>query len=310
MNTFNHIPVMLEEVMTALRPSEGGRYADGTVGGGGHAVVLLERSGATGWVTGFDRDGEAIEAAAAALRRFAGRFELRRCNFSEMGEWIESGSLDGVLLDLGVSSPQFDRPSRGFSVNKLGPLDMRQDNRQTLTAADVVSMWEESELARVFWEYGGESQSRRYARAIVERRGALRTTLDLAELIERVTPGGGHGPIHPATRVFQALRMVVNDEMGSLERGLEAAWGCLKVGGRLVVITFHSGEDRLVKQFGRRLERDYELPEGMTVDVPELRRPKRPELRWTPRKSVQPSREETRRNPRSRSAQLRVMEKL
>lgn len=310
MNLFEHTPVMMAEVLTALRPRDGGRYADGTAGGAGHMAALLRSSAPTGWVYGCDRDGDAIEAASVRLAEFAGRFELRRCNFDTLAEWVPATSLDGVLLDLGASSPQFDWAHRGFSLNKSGPLDMRQDARQPLTAAEILETWGEAELAKMFWVYGDEKFSRRYARAIVERRGMLRTTLDLAALIEAVTPGGMRGATHPATRVFQALRMAVNDELGSLERGLLAAWGCVKPGGRLVVITFHSGEDRMVKHFGRERERDYALPEGLTVDVPELRQPRAATLRWAPRKPIQPSEQEMKSNPRSRSAQLRVMEKL
>jgi 16S rRNA (cytosine1402-N4)-methyltransferase len=258
---------------------------------------------------GCDRDGDAIEAAEARLAGFAGRYELRRGNFAELGTWVEPGSCDGALLDLGVSSPQLDRAERGFSFQQDGPLDMRMDNQQELTAAALVNGLEGEELARILWEFGGERESRRFARAIVRRRAErpfLRTA-DLAGFVESLAPRRGQRT-HPATKVFQALRMAVNDEMGSLERGLNAAWKSLRPGGRLAVITFHSLEDRVVKTFGRARARDYTFTGG--VDVPELREPRRPEARWVSRKAVKPGPAEMQANPRSRSAQLRVLEKL
>lgn len=309
MPNFSHNPVMVAEVLDALRPRPGGRYADGTVGGGGHAAAILAASSPTGWLSGCDRDGVAVEAAQARLAEFAGRFEIRRANFAELAEMLEPGSFDGVLLDLGVSSPQLDTAERGFSFQQEGPLDMRMDTRQSLTAADLVNRLSADELAKIFWEFGDESQSRRFARAI-ERDRQLRpftTTGQLAALIERLSPRHGQRT-HPATKVFQALRMVVNDELGSLIRGLEGAVKLLKPGGRLAVITFHSLEDRVVKEFGRERSRDYEF-EG-PVDVPELRRPRKPELRWVQRKAVKAGEAELAENPRSRSAQLRVLEKI
>jgi 16S rRNA (cytosine1402-N4)-methyltransferase len=217
-------------------------------------------------------------------------------------------SVDGVLLDLGVSSPQLDDAGRGFSFQADGPLDMRMDDRQGRTAADLINRLEAEELARMFAELGGEPQARRFARAIVNERGGrpFATTGQLAALIERLAPRRG-GRTHPATRVFLALRLAVNDEPDSLRRGLEAAVKILKPGGRLSVITFHPLEDRIVKEFGRERTRDYEFPGS--VDVPELRRPRAPRLKWVWRKAVKPGAAELAANPRSRSAQLRVMEK-
>jgi 16S rRNA (cytosine1402-N4)-methyltransferase len=213
-----------------------------------------------------------------------------------------------VLLDLGVSSPQLDSAERGFSFQQDGPLDMRMDARQTLTAAELVNTADAEELAKIFWEYGDERDSRRFARAMVHDRvlSPFKTTRQLAELIERLSPR--RGKTHPATKVFQALRIAVNDELGSLKRGLDAAQKILKPGGRLAVITFHSLEDRLVKDFGRARTRDYTFPGG--VDVPELRVPRVPELKWVSRKATLPSETELTENPRSRSAQLRVFEKI
>jgi 16S rRNA (cytosine1402-N4)-methyltransferase len=213
------------------------------------------------------------------------------------------------VLDLGVSSPQLDEPERGFSFQQEGPLDMRMDDRDSLTAADLVNGLGESELAQVLSDLGEEPQARRFARAIVRERQVhrLETTGQLARLIERLAPRRGKKR-HPATRVFQALRARVNNEGNSLGSGLAAALSILKPGGRLAVITFHSGEDRMVKAFGREKARDYTF-EG-PVDVPALRRPRAPELKWVQRKAIQPSDEEVAGNPRARSAQLRVMEKL
>jgi 16S rRNA (cytosine1402-N4)-methyltransferase len=301
---------MAAEVLAALKPQPGGRYADGTVGGAGHAAGLLAASSPTGWLSGCDRDGAAVEAATRRLaERFAGRFEIRRGNFAGLGEWIPAASCEGVLLDLGVSSPQLDSPARGFSFRQDGPLDMRMDGRQALTAAELVNGESADDLARIFWEYGGERDSRRLARAIVHDRAQRKfeTTRQLAELIERISPRAGR-KAHPATKVFQALRIAVNDEIGSLKRGLEAAVKILKPGGRLAVITFHSLEDRVVKEFGRERTRDYTF--AGEVDVPELRQPRAPELRWVARKAIQPGEAELGENPRSRSAQLRVLEKI
>jgi 16S rRNA (cytosine1402-N4)-methyltransferase len=306
---FVHKPVMVAEVLAALKPRPGGRYADGTLGGAGHAAAILAASSPTGWLSGCDCDGTAVEAAGRRLAEFAGRFEIRRGNFSELAGWVPANSCDGVLLDLGVSSPQLDVAGRGFSFQQDGPLDMRLDQRQPLTAADLVNTASAEELAKVFWEFGGESDSRRFARAITHDREQRRfeTTRQLAELIERLAPRRGK-KTHPATKIFQALRIAVNDELGSLEKGLAGAVTILKSGGRLAVITFHSLEDRMVKDFGRARARDYTFTGG--VDVPELREPRLPELKWLTRKAVKPGAAEVADNPRSRSAQLRVLEKL
>jgi 16S rRNA (cytosine1402-N4)-methyltransferase len=305
---FKHKSVMMAEVLEALQPKPGGIYADGTLGGAGHAAAVLAASSPTGRLLASDRDGVALEAAAQRLAEFAGRFELRRGNYAELSEWIPAGSCDGVLLDLGVSSPQLDVAERGFSFQNDGPLDMRMDTRQPVTAATLLNTESAEEIARIFWEYGDERDSRRFARAIVHDRETrpFTTTRQLAELIERLSPRGGR-KAHPATRVFQALRIAVNDEIGSLERGLDGALKILKPGGRLAVITFHSLEDRVVKLFGRARARDYTFA---GTDVPELRAPRAPEIKLISRKAIMPSEAELAENPRSRSAQLRVMEKL
>ena len=300
---------MPREVVEALRPRDGGRYADGTLGGAGHAALILATSSPTGWLFGCDRDGVAVEAARERLKAFAGRFEIRRGNFAELDSWLAAGSCDGVLLDLGVSSPQLDLAERGFSFQQNGPLDMRMDRTQALTAAELLNQAGPEELARIFWEYGGERDSRRFARAIEKDRGERKfeTTGQLAGLIERLSPRRGR-KAHPATKVFQALRIAVNDEIGSLKSGLAAALRILKPGGRMAIISFHSLEDRVVKDFGRERARDYTF--SGEVDVPELRQPRVPELTIVTRKAVQPGTEEVAENPRSRSAQLRVFEKI
>jgi 16S rRNA (cytosine1402-N4)-methyltransferase len=301
---------MVAEALDALKPRPDGRYADGTLGGAGHAASILEASSPTGWLFGCDRDGVAVEAAKKRLaEKFAGRFEIRRGNFSEMADWIPAAGCDGVLLDLGVSSPQLDFAERGFSFQNDGPLDMRMDDRQKLTAANLVNDLSAEELAKIFWEFGGERESRRCAKAIVHDRAQkkFKTTRQLAELIERISPRAGK-KAHPATKIFQALRIAVNDEIGSLKGGLEAAMKILKPGGWLAVITFHSLEDRIVKDFGREKARDYTF--AGKVDVPELRSPRQPEMKWVNRKAIKPGEKELKENPRSRSAQLRIMEKI
>ena len=309
MSEFEHRSVLLAEVLQALQPRDGGRYADGTLGGAGHARAILEASAPGGWLFGCDRDARAIDAARERLGGFAGRFELRQGNYAELGCWVEDGSIDGVLLDLGVSSPQLDVAERGFSFMREGPLDMRMDPTQGATAADLVNTLPAADLAGIFWSFGEERLARKIARAIEEDRlrEPFRTTGQLAGLVERLSPRKGRR-VHPATRVFQALRMAVNDEMGSLERGLGVALNLLRSGGRLAVITFHSIEDRMVKQFGRMAARDYEV-QG-PVDVPELRTPKTPVVKLVTRKPIEPGGPEVEVNPRSRSARLRVMEKL
>ncbi|MFO1497414.1 MAG: 16S rRNA (cytosine(1402)-N(4))-methyltransferase RsmH [Verrucomicrobiota bacterium] len=300
---------MVAEVLEALEPRSGGTYVDGTIGGGGHTAAILAASAPAGRVLGMDRDGAAVEAATARLQEFAGRYELRRGEFRELADWIEPRSCDGALLDLGVSSPQLDESARGFSFQQDGPLDMRMDTRQSLTAAQLVNEASPEELTAWFSELGGERHAKRIAQVIARQRSdsPMRTTRQLADLVERVVPRRG-SRIHPATRVFQALRLAVNDELGHLARGLPAIWNLLKPGGRLAVITFHSLEDRMVKEFGRERARDYRVLGE--VDVPELRQPVAPEAKWVAKKAIQPGPAEIAENPRSRSAQLRVLERI
>src|SRR5271157_4269179 len=225
---------METEVLAALRPTPGSLVADGTLGGGGHAAAILRAGAPTGRLVGCDRDAAAVEAARVRLAEFAGRFEIRQGNFAGMADWIAAESCDGVLLDLGVSSPQLDAPGRGFSFQQDGPLDMRMDPGQELTAATLLNQAAADELAEIFWKYGGEQQARRAAREVAREREQrpFTRTRQLAALMERISPRAGR-KTHPATKVFLALRVAVNDELDSLRRGLEAAMKILKPGGRL-----------------------------------------------------------------------------
>jgi len=306
---YKHVPVMPTEILQALQPEDGGRYADGTIGGGGHAAIILEASKTGSWLGGSDRDGAAVEAASSRLAPYAGRFEIRKGSFASLADWIEPGSLDGVLLDLGVSSPQLDWPDRGFSLLQDGPLDMRMDVEQTMTAANIVNGETEGKLADIIWQLGGERESRKIAKAIVRARekNEIRTTKELTDIVETVKPRRGK-KTHPATKVFQALRIEVNNEFGELIQGLKSVSSLLKEGGRLAVITFHSGEDRIVKDYGRVETRDYDVPGE--EDVPALRVDRAPRMRWVNRKAICATEKEIAANPRSRSAQLRVLEKL
>ena len=237
---------MVEEVLAALGPKPGGTFADGTLGSGGHATAILRASAPTGWLFGCDRDGDALDAARARLTaEFAGRFELRRGNFTELPDWVPAGSCDGVLLDLGVSSPQLDRAERGFSFQQDGPLDMRMDARQALTAADLINSASAEELMRIFWDYGDEPDARRMARAIEHDRQMQRftTTRQLAELMERISPRHGR-KAHPATRVFQALRIAVNAELDEIAQG---AIAIQEVRGRpqeVMIVAGHAAQRR------------------------------------------------------------------
>lgn len=310
MPPFSHQPVLLNEVVTVLQPKAHGRYLDGTLGGGGHAEAILEASAPDGFLLGCDRDPEALAAARAHLARFEGRTETRLGDFAGADRWIRAGSLDGILFDLGVSSHQLDTPARGFSFQQDGPLDMRMDpSGGGPMAADLVNGLPAGELADLFWTLGDERHSRRIAQTLVEERRnrPFTTTGQLAASIERVCPRRG-SPTHPATRCFQALRIAVNRELDSVRDGLERAFPLLAPGGRLAVISFHSLEDRLVKEFMRREARDYDV-EG-PVDHPHLRIPRPPRGRELARRGIVAGAAELESNPRARSARLRVLERL
>jgi len=299
-----HRPVMFGEVGEWMDAAPGKRIIDGTLGGGGHSEGFLE-AGAE--VIGIDRDPEALVHCRQRLARFQGQFRAVEANFADVAQVVEPESADGLLLDLGVSSTQLDKPERGFSFSHDGPLDMRMGPSVELTAADVVNGFPEEELAKIFLELGEERAARRIARAIAKRRSEqpFRTTTELASCVERAT-GGRRGRIHPATKTFQAIRMTVNDELGALREVLESAEKVLRPGGKLLVISFHSLEDRIVKRFLR--ERSAE-----TIDRPEW-----PAARPNPvrsyrllkRRAIRSGEKEIASNPRARSARLRVAERL
>jgi 16S rRNA (cytosine1402-N4)-methyltransferase len=303
---------MADEVLRFLDPHRGGIYLDGTLGGGGHARLILGAASPDGILVGLDRDAEALAAAKNNLAGFGARAILLQGNFCDMDahlDRLEIKALDGVLLDLGVSSYQLDSPERGFSFREEGPLDMRMNPAEGASAATVVAEAEAGELKRIFRDYGEERWAGKIARAIVNDREQTPfvTTLQLAELVRRVVPGGKVPQrIHPATRVFQALRIHVNGELDSLRAGLDAAWRRLKVGGRLVVISFHSLEDRMVKQTFRALATGCTCPPRLAVCACG----KKPAVRVLTRKALRATENEVNSNPRSRSAVLRAMEKL
>ena len=305
-----HKPVLAAEVMELLSPKEGGVYVDGTLGGGGHAELILGLIGANGKLLGIDRDADAVARCKARLARWGEQCILRQGNFADVEGIARSCGIaraDGLVLDLGMSSNQLDDGSRGFSLMAEGPLDMRMDRSSGPAAADLVNGLSEEELRNILWEFGEERAARRIARAIVRAREQcpLRTTADLARAVVSAT-GGVRGRIHPATRTFQAIRIAVNGELEALAAGLEAGLRLMAPGGRMAVISFHSLEDRIVKRCfaahagswrsleegGRRLER---MEPGIS---PVTKRP------------VRPGEKEVRDNARARSAKLRVAERL
>lgn len=306
MNDYSHIPVLFNEVISLLQPQANGRYLDGTVGAGGHTAGILDASAPTGRVLGLDKDPEAIAFAQKRLAKYGSRVILVNASYAEMAQVAPAygfEQLDGILLDLGLSSRQLDNPARGFSFLKEGPLDMRFDPTQGETAADLINNLSEAELADIFWRYGEEKRSRQYARIIVAERPFTSTT-ELANLIAAHTRQ--RGKRHPATKIFQALRIAVNQELQAVETGILAAIDLLKPNGRLAVISFHSLEDRIVKQTFRRFSQDKTPPPGF---------PPEPDsgpatVRRITRKAVKASAAEIEQNPRSRSARLRVVEKI
>lgn len=306
-----HISVLLDEAVQALQVQADGCYVDGTFGRGGHSRLILQQLSAAGCVLGFDKDPQAI-AVGEALAQEDSRFVIVQRSFADMHDEVTqrnlAGRVDGVLLDLGVSSPQLDDASRGFSFSHDGPLDMRMNPAAGISAADWLAQASLEEIARVFKEYGEERFARRMATAIVKRREdkPFLRTADLAEVISAANPAWEKGK-HPATRAFQGLRIHINNELADLELGLQAAVDSLKVGGRLVVISFHSLEDRIVKQFMRRQVRGEadNLPRHLPIRpepfVPVLK------LHGKPQYAGQ---QELQANPRARSAVMRVAEKL
>ncbi len=292
-----HVPVLLDEVLQYLNVRPGGVYVDATLGLGGHSSEIAKRLGAAGKLIGFDRDAQAMELAKVRLAKLAEelkdampRMEFVARAFSEAGEVIAPGTLDGLLADFGVSSMQLDEAQRGFSFRTDGPLDMRMDARSELTAEQVVNQADEEDLANLIYEFGEERRSRRIARAIVRAR-PIQTTAELARVVSAAAPTMKGEKIHPATRTFQAIRIRVNDELGEIQSLLKSAGSLLKPGGRLVLISFHSLEDRLVKDAFRDAGRE-EIFEVLT------------------KKPVVAGEQETMRNPRSRSARLRAAAKV
>lgn len=316
-----HRPVLYQEILEAITPRPGGRYVDGTLGGGGHAWGILQASSPDGLLLGLDLDPQAIALATQRLIEFGERALIRQASYTSLAQQmaeLEWSSVDGILLDLGVSSMQLDTPERGFSFQAEAPLDMRFDPDNPLHAADLVNHLPEVELADLIYRYGDEPSSRRIARAIVAAR-PVESTSQLAQVVlgavgsrrrgrEAKGSKGGRekASIHPATRTFQALRIAVNDELGGLERTLPVAVEALAPGGRLAVISFHSLEDRIVKQYFRRESTDCLCPPRQPVCtcghratiIEIIHRP------------IQPGASEVTKNPRSRSARLRVAEKI
>jgi 16S rRNA (cytosine1402-N4)-methyltransferase len=301
-----HRPVLVNEVIELLAPRPGALIVDGTCGGGGHAEAILQ-TGAD--VLGLDQDPDAISHASERLSQFGGRVTLRQANFREAGRVLDElgvARIGGALLDLGVSSRQLENGERGFSIQRNGPLDMRMDPRREMTAADIINTYGEEELTRLFRELGEEPAARRIASQLVKQRktAPFRETAQLARAVEKIV--WRHGRKHPATQVFQALRMEVNDELRALEEGLLGLTSRLETGARFAVITFHSIEDRIVKNFFRDRSRD-------TLDRPEWPEPRpNPDYAFSlvTHKPVEPAETEQRLNPRSRSAKLRVVEKI
>jgi 16S rRNA (cytosine1402-N4)-methyltransferase len=289
-----HIPVMVEEVMDFLRCEPGGTYVDATLGGGGHASEMLRRSAPDGVVIGMEWDAEALSEAKNVLMPFGDRIQIFRENFIHLPDFMKANSVDGILLDLGLSSIQIEKEKRGFSFKGEGPLDMRMDQRIDQTAANLINHLSSEELEYILLHYGEESWAKKIARGIVQERERepIETTQALRKIIHRSIPRRFHSRrIDPATRTFQALRIKVNDELENLRKMLGTGWKVLKKGGRMCIISFHSLEDRMVKETFRTLAK-----EGA--------------MRVLTKKPVRPSEEELRRNPRSRSAKLRCAERI
>ena len=301
-----HIPVLYDEVLDGLQVRPGQRYIDATVGAGGHAVGILRASAEDGQLLGLDADPEAVSFAREVLRPFGDRVVLQAANFRSLRQVsvaLGFASVDGILMDLGLSSRQLANGQRGFSFSHDGPLDMRLDSNQRKTAADLVNQLPVAELAKLLWDFGEERRARRIAQAIVVAR-PITSTAQLADLIASTV--GRRERIHPATRTFQALRIAVNEELDALAQALPQARDLLRSGGRMAVIAFHSLEDRLVKRFYQAEARDCICPPEMPVCVCEHQAT----LRVVTRKAIRPSAGEVATNPQSRSARLRIAERL
>lgn len=301
----HHQPVLFNEAIEALQVQPGGRYIDCTVGGGGHSAAILESSSPGGQLLGFDADPLAIQAAKHTLKKFGKSVLLVNENFTNLEDICSRHNfrpVHGILFDLGMSSLQLSAGGRGFSFQHEAPLDMRFSPNQQLTAAEIVNEFSENELAMLIWSYGEERKSRKIAKRIVENR-PLQTTLELANVVTKAI-NGERRKTHPATKTFQALRMAVNQEIDNLRSALEQAVNLLGLGGRLAVISFHSLEDRLVKEFMNRECTQCLCP----PETPECICEHTPRLRLVNKKVIKPSSEEIQANPRSRSAKLRIAE--
>jgi 16S rRNA (cytosine1402-N4)-methyltransferase len=306
-STVDHTPVMVEEVLQALAVQPGGRYVDCSVGGGGHAEAILEVASPGGLLLGIDADPRALQIAHNRLARFSDAVLLVEGNFRDVQTICRShgfAPVHGILFDLGFSSLQLAEEGRGFSFQVEAPLDMRFSPQQTVTAADIVNTYDEQALADLLWRYGQEPHSRRVARRILRER-PLETTTQLAKVVEKAV-GRGRRRIHPATRIFQALRIVVNQELENLAAALEGSRDLLGYGGRLVAISFHSLEDAIVKNFFRQESRDCICP----PDVPTCVCDHKASLKLVARGAIKPTPDEVAANPRSRSGRLRVAERL
>ena len=311
MSEFHHVSVLLEECLDALAIKSDGIYVDGTLGGAGHSSQIVQRL-TTGRLIGIDRDEIALEAASKRLQPWVDRVTLVHSNFCEIASVLQElniSGVDGILLDLGVSSPQLDDGERGFSYMADAPLDMRMNRRDALSAYDVVNTWPQEELKRILFDYGEERYAPKIAAAICRRREEkpIETTLELVDIIRSAMPSAAlREKQHPAKRSFQAIRIAVNDELGSVEKVMRDAIDCLNPGGRLAVITFHSLEDRIVKSAMSAASKGCTCPPNFPVCVCG----KKPKVSLVSRKPITSTQEELEANPRARSAKLRVCEKI
>lgn len=302
-----HKPVLYQEIIHALQPRNGGRYVDGTLGAGGHARGILEACAPDGQLLGLDVDPHALALARETLAPYEGRIHLAQASHITLSEQLASlkwDAIDGIVLDLGASSMQFDNPERGFSFMQDGPLDMRFGPHLTMSAADIINTYDERELADIIFKYGEDRDARRIARAIVQAR-PLHTTGQLVAVIEKASPRRGD-KTHPATQTFQALRIVVNEELAAVEITLPQAVAALQSGGRCAVISFHSLEDRIVKEYFREQSKDLINPPYERIYEEE----RKAVVKLINKKPILPTDEEIKENPRARSAKLRVVEKL
>ena len=311
MTEFHHVSVLLEECIQALCIKPDGTYVDGTLGGAGHSSQIVQRL-TTGRLVGIDRDPKALKAASERLAPYSDRVTLVHSNFSRVDQVLDElgiDGVDGILLDLGVSSPQLDEAERGFSYMADAPLDMRMNSQDTLTAYEVVNLWPREELQRILYEYGEERYAPQIASAIDRRRAErpIETTLELVDVIRSAMPPQAlREKQHPAKRSFQAIRIAVNDELGAVSRVMDAAISKLNSGGRLAIITFHSLEDRIVKNAMASAAKGCTCPPEFPVCVCG----KTPKVKLVSKKPIVSSEEELQRNPRARSAKLRVCEKI